>query len=90
MLINVCVVGVLIVGFMMAIQWLVSQGWCQDHNGFSHKDVIHVYLPRDANTLLRAIGRAVEWDYGNVLSQPQDERWFEVMAAEIGTCGDLL
>jgi len=28
-------------------------------------------------------------DYGNVLSQPQDERWFEVMAAEIGTSGDL-
>ena len=27
-------------------------------------------------------------DYGNVLSQPQDERWFEVMAAEIGTSGD--
>ena len=27
-------------------------------------------------------------DYGNVLSQPQDEHWFEVMAAEIGTSGE--
>ena len=32
--------------------------------------------------------QALILDYGNVLSQPQDERWFEVMAAEIGTSGD--
>lgn len=27
-------------------------------------------------------------DYGNVLSQPQDERWLEAMNAEIGTSAD--
>jgi putative hydrolase of the HAD superfamily len=32
--------------------------------------------------------QALILDYGNVLSQPQDERWFEVMAAEIGTSED--
>src|SRR5262249_46819189 len=29
-------------------------------------------------------------DYGNVLSQPQDERWFDAMASEMGTSGDHL
>ena len=33
--------------------------------------------------------QALILDYGNVLSQPQDERWFEVMAAEMGTSGVL-
>jgi hypothetical protein len=32
--------------------------------------------------------QALILDYGNVLSQPQDEHWFEVMAAEIGTSRD--
>jgi putative hydrolase of the HAD superfamily len=32
--------------------------------------------------------QALILDYGNVLSQPQDERWFEAMAAEIETAVD--
>ena len=35
------------------------------------------------------VPQALILDYGNVLSQPQDEHWFEVMAAEIGSSGDL-
>jgi putative hydrolase of the HAD superfamily len=34
------------------------------------------------------IPQALILDYGNVLSQPQDERWFELMAGEIGASGD--
>ncbi len=36
------------------------------------------------------VPQALILDYGNVLSQPQDERWFEVMAAEIGVSGEAL
>ena len=45
--------------------WLSSHVWRQDHNGFSHQDpgfidhvmckkgeIVRVYLPPDANTLL--------------------------------------
>jgi len=34
------------------------------------------------------VPQALILDYGNVLSQPQDEGWFELMAAEIGASGD--
>jgi putative hydrolase of the HAD superfamily len=29
-------------------------------------------------------------DYGNVLSRPQDQRWFDPAAARIGTTADTL
>jgi putative hydrolase of the HAD superfamily len=35
------------------------------------------------------VPQALILDYGNVLSQPQDEDWFEVMAAEIDTSCDV-
>jgi xylulose-5-phosphate/fructose-6-phosphate phosphoketolase len=69
---------------------LTSHVWRQDHNGFSHQDpgfidhvvnkkadVIRVYLPPDANTLLTVVDRALRsCDLVNVIvagKQPQPQ-----------------
>jgi xylulose-5-phosphate/fructose-6-phosphate phosphoketolase len=76
---------------------LTSHVWRQDHNGFSHQDpgfidhvvnkkaeVIRVYLPPDANTLLAVADRALRsTDLVNVIvtgkqNQPQ---WLDITAA---------
>jgi xylulose-5-phosphate/fructose-6-phosphate phosphoketolase len=76
---------------------LTSHVWRQDHNGFSHQDpgfidhvvnkkadVIRVYLPPDANTLLAVAERALRsTDLVNVIvagkqNQPQ---WLDMTAA---------
>jgi xylulose-5-phosphate/fructose-6-phosphate phosphoketolase len=61
--------------------WLTSHVWRQDHNGFSHQDpgfidhvmnkkaeVVRVYLPPDANTLLSVADHCLRSrDYVNVI-----------------------
>jgi len=47
-------------------------------------------MPDSARSRPAPDTQALILDYGNVLSQPQDERWFQVMAVEIGTSGDSL
>jgi xylulose-5-phosphate/fructose-6-phosphate phosphoketolase len=76
---------------------LTSHVWRQDHNGFSHQDpgfidvvvnkkaeVIHVYLPPDANTLLAVMDRCLRSrNHVNVViagKQPEPQ-YLEVEAA---------
>ena len=76
---------------------LTSHVWRQDHNGFSHQDpgfidhvvnkkseVIRVYLPPDANTLLSVTDHCLRSrNYVNVIvagKQPQ-EQWLDIDAA---------
>ncbi|WP_457814384.1 phosphoketolase family protein (plasmid) [Sinorhizobium meliloti] len=76
---------------------LTSHVWRQDHNGFSHQDpgfidhvankkadIIRVYLPPDANTLLSVVDHcARSRDYINVIvagKQPQLQ-WLDMGAA---------
>ena len=61
--------------------WLTSHVWRQDHNGFSHQDpgfidhvvnkkgeIVRVYLPPDANTLLSVTDHCLRSrDYVNVI-----------------------
>jgi xylulose-5-phosphate/fructose-6-phosphate phosphoketolase len=77
---------------------LSSHVWRQDHNGFSHQDpgfidhvvnkkaeVIRVYLPPDANTLLSVTDHCLRSrGYVNVIvagKQPQ-EQWLSIAVAE--------
>jgi xylulose-5-phosphate/fructose-6-phosphate phosphoketolase len=76
---------------------LTSHVWRQDHNGFSHQDpgfidhvinkkadVIRVYLPPDANTLLSVMDHCLRsCDYVNVIvagKQPQAQ-WLDMDSA---------
>jgi xylulose-5-phosphate/fructose-6-phosphate phosphoketolase len=76
---------------------LTSHVWRQDHNGFSHQDpgfidhvvnrkadVIRVYLPPDANTLLYITDRCLRsWDRINVIvagKQPAPQ-WLDIDSA---------
>ncbi|MCY4489001.1 MAG: phosphoketolase family protein [Deltaproteobacteria bacterium] len=76
---------------------LTSHGWRQDHNGFSHQepgfgdhvadkkaDVIRVYFPPDANTLLSVTDHCLRSrDYVNVIvagKQPEPQ-WLDMDAA---------
>jgi xylulose-5-phosphate/fructose-6-phosphate phosphoketolase len=76
---------------------LTSHVWRQDHNGFSHQDpgfidyvcnkkadVIRVYLPPDANTLLWVTDHCLRsWDRINVIvagKQPAPQ-WLDINAA---------
>jgi xylulose-5-phosphate/fructose-6-phosphate phosphoketolase len=76
---------------------LTSHVWRQDHNGFSHQDpgfidhvvnkkaeIIRVYLPPDANTLLSVADHCLRSrNYVNVIvagKQPQ-QQWFNIDAA---------
>ncbi|MDH4985082.1 phosphoketolase family protein [Aminobacter anthyllidis] len=76
---------------------LTSHVWRQDHNGFSHQDpgfidhvankkadIIRVYLPPDANTLLSVTDHCLRSrDYVNVIvagKQPQPQ-WLDINAA---------
>jgi xylulose-5-phosphate/fructose-6-phosphate phosphoketolase len=76
---------------------LTSHVWRQDHNGFSHQDpgfidhvankkaeVIRIYLPPDANTLLATVDHCLRSrDYVNVIvagKQPQLQ-WLDIDAA---------
>jgi xylulose-5-phosphate/fructose-6-phosphate phosphoketolase len=76
---------------------LTSHVWRQDHNGFSHQDpgfidhvvnkkadVIRVYLPPDANTLLAVADRALRsTDLVNVIvaGKQKQPQWLDVTAA---------
>jgi xylulose-5-phosphate/fructose-6-phosphate phosphoketolase len=76
---------------------LTSHVWRQDHNGFSHQDpgfidhvmnkkadIVRVYLPPDANTLLSVVDHCLRSrDYVNVIvagKQP-DWQWLDMDAA---------
>ncbi len=76
---------------------LTSHVWRQDHNGFSHQDpgfidhvlnkkadIVRVYLPPDANTLLSVVDHALRSrDYVNVIvagKQPHPQ-WLDIDAA---------
>lgn len=76
---------------------LTSHVWRQDHNGFSHQDpgfidhvvnkkaeVVRVYFPPDANTLLSVTNHCLKSrDYVNVIvagKQPQPQ-WLDIDAA---------
>ncbi|MGH7113831.1 MAG: phosphoketolase family protein [Stellaceae bacterium] len=76
---------------------LTSHVWRQDHNGFSHQDpgfidfvcnkkadVIRVYLPPDANSLLWVTDHCLKsWDRINVIvagKQPQPQ-WLDIESA---------
>jgi xylulose-5-phosphate/fructose-6-phosphate phosphoketolase len=76
---------------------LTSHVWRQDHNGFSHQDpgfidhvankkaeVIRIYLPPDANTLLATVDHCLRSrNYVNVIvagKQPQPQ-WLDIDAA---------
>jgi len=76
---------------------LTSHVWRQDHNGFSHQDpgfidhvankkgeVIRIYLPPDANTLLAVVDRCLRSrQYVNVIvagKQPQPQ-WLDMDSA---------
>jgi xylulose-5-phosphate/fructose-6-phosphate phosphoketolase len=76
---------------------LTSHVWRQDHNGFSHQDpgfidhvvnkkadVIRVYLPPDANTLLAVTDRALRSsDLVNVIvaGKQKQPQWLDMTAA---------
>ncbi len=76
---------------------LTSHVWHQDHNGFSHQDpgfidvalnkkaeVVRVYLPPDANTLLCMTHHALEtWDRINIIvaGKPPLWQWLSMPAA---------
>ncbi|MBS0431113.1 MAG: phosphoketolase family protein, partial [Proteobacteria bacterium] len=76
---------------------LTSHVWRQDHNGFSHQDpgfidhvvnkkadIVRVYFPPDANTLLHVTDHCLRsWDRINVIvagKQPQPQ-WLDMDAA---------
>ncbi|GBQ79751.1 phosphoketolase [Gluconacetobacter johannae DSM 13595] len=76
---------------------LTSHVWRQDHNGFSHQDpgfidhvinkkadIVRVYLPPDANTLLCTAAHCLQsWDRINVIvagKQPEAQ-WLDMDAA---------
>ena len=76
---------------------LTSHVWRQDHNGFSHQDpgfmdhvankkadIVRIYLPPDANTLLFVADHCLRsWDRVNVIvagKQPQPQ-WLDMDAA---------
>src|SRR3546814_8164274 len=76
---------------------LTSHVWRQDHNGFSHQDpgfvdvvvnkkadIVRVYFPPDANTLLYVTDHCLRsWDRVNVIvagKQPQPQ-WLDMDAA---------
>jgi xylulose-5-phosphate/fructose-6-phosphate phosphoketolase len=76
---------------------LTSHVWRQDHNGFSHQDpgfidhvvnkkadIVRVYLPPDANTLLWVTDHCLRsWDRINVIvagKQPEPQ-WLDIEAA---------
>ena len=76
---------------------LTSHVWCQDHNGFTHQDpgfidhvvnkkadVVRVYLPPDANTLLSVADHCLRSrDYVNVIvagKQPELQ-WLDMKSA---------
>jgi xylulose-5-phosphate/fructose-6-phosphate phosphoketolase len=78
---------------------LTSHVWRQDHNGFSHQDpgfidhvvnkkaeVVRVYLPPDANTLLSVADHCLRsYDYVNVIvagKQPEPN-WLDADAAAL-------
>jgi xylulose-5-phosphate/fructose-6-phosphate phosphoketolase len=82
---------------------LTSHVWRQDHNGFSHQDpgfidhvvnkkadIVRVYFPPDANTLLYVTDHCLRsWDRINVIvagKQPQPQ-WLSMEAA-IQHCSD--
>ncbi|HEB90990.1 MAG TPA: phosphoketolase family protein [Deltaproteobacteria bacterium] len=80
---------------------LTSHVWRQDHNGFSHQDpgfldhvvnkkadVIRVYLPPDANTLLVVADRCLRSKnlINVIVAGKQPERQFLDMASAIGHC----
>lgn len=76
---------------------LTSHVWRQDHNGFSHQDpgfidlvlnkkadIIRVYLPSDANTLLSVVDHCLRSrDYINVIIAGKNEQpqWLDMEAA---------
>jgi len=76
---------------------LTSHVWQQDHNGFSHQDpgfidhviskkaeVVRVYLPPDANTLLSVVDHCLRSrDYVNVIvaGKPPEPQWLDMDAA---------
>ncbi|ASO19151.1 xylulose-5-phosphate/fructose-6-phosphate phosphoketolase [Actinoalloteichus hoggarensis] len=77
---------------------LTSHVWQQDHNGFSHQDpgfidhvmnkkaeIVRVYLPPDANTLLSVVDHCLRSrNYVNVVvagKQPEDQ-YLDIEAAE--------
>ncbi|MEJ8827284.1 phosphoketolase family protein [Variovorax humicola] len=77
---------------------LTSHVWQQDHNGFSHQDpgfidhvanksadVVRVYLPPDANTLLSVVDHCLRSrDYVNVIvaGKAPAHQWLDMAAAE--------
>lgn len=76
---------------------LTSHVWQQDHNGFSHQDpgfidhvvnkksdIVRVYLPPDANTLLHVIDHCLRsWDRINVIvaGKAPSPQWLDMDAA---------
>jgi xylulose-5-phosphate/fructose-6-phosphate phosphoketolase len=76
---------------------LTSHVWQQDHNGFSHQDpgfidhvaskksqVVRIYLPPDANTLLSVTDHCLRSrDYVNVIvaGKPPQPQWLDMEAA---------
>lgn len=78
---------------------LTSHVWQQDHNGFSHQDpafidhvankkaeVVRVYLPPDANCLLRTMDHCLAtWDRINVVvaGKAPMPQWLDAEAAEL-------
>ncbi|MBC7394587.1 MAG: phosphoketolase family protein, partial [Variovorax sp.] len=76
---------------------LTSHVWQQDHNGFSHQDpgfidhvvnkkaeVVRVYLPPDANTLLSVVDHCLRSrNYVNVIvaGKPPEAQWLDIDAA---------
>ncbi|WP_218511554.1 phosphoketolase [Variovorax sp. dw_308] len=77
---------------------LTSHVWQQDHNGFSHQDpgfmdhvvnksadVVRVYLPPDANSLLSVVDHCLRSrDYVNVIvaGKAPAAQWLDIAAAE--------
>ncbi|MDM0116377.1 phosphoketolase family protein [Variovorax sp. J22R133] len=77
---------------------LTSHVWQQDHNGFSHQDpgfidhvankkaqIVRVYLPPDANTLLSVVDHCLRSrDYVNVIvaGKAPAPQWLDMAAAE--------
>src|SRR5437868_4016893 len=82
---------------------LTSHVWRQDHNGFSHQDpgfidhvvnkkadIVRVYLPPDANTLLSVADHCLRTrNYVNVIvaGKHPSPQWLD-MAAAIGHCAN--
>ena len=78
---------------------LTSHVWHQDHNGFSHQDpgfidvalnkkpdIVRVYLPPDANTLLCVTDHVLRtWDRINIIvaGKPPLWQWLSIEQAEV-------